>query len=141
MARKFWKEEYRLGVDALDGDHIAICGLMERFVDALNRDRERPRIAAIFRELHDALEEHFEAEERYLSSVDFPKDELREHMDGHLDVLYTLDHEFKKWDRAPSAPGGMPNLCLWVWDELIGADMRVGRRLKVLAADANGSQH
>jgi len=64
-----WKEEYRLGVKKLDDDHIAICDLLERFMKAINDKEEKPVIGAIFGELHAKLNEHFRAEEQYLSEA------------------------------------------------------------------------
>ena len=133
MERRFWKEEYRLGIDALDDDHIAICAIMERFVDASNKGPANPDVEAIFHELRGKLEEHFKTEQRYLAKVGFPEDALRDHIDGHLDVLYTFDHAFSQWKGAPdgAAPSGdLSKVCTWVWTELARADMDLGRQLK-----------
>ncbi len=135
MKRRFWKEAYRLGIDELDEDHIAICDIMERFVDAAGKGPANPEVEAIFHELRDKLEEHFKTEERCFSKMEFPEDALRNHIDGHLDVLYTFEHEFSKWEEAPdgAAPSGdLSNVCMWVWTELARADMEVGRRLRAL---------
>ena len=137
MEGRFWKEEYRLGVDVLDDDHIAICGVMERFVDSARRGPADAE--AIFRELRAMLEEHFKTEERYLTKIEFPEDALRGHIDGHLDVLYTFDHEFAQWGGAPNgaAPSGdLSKVCTWVWTELVRADMGLGKQLKARKEEA-----
>ena len=135
MKRRFWKEKYRLGIDVLDEDHMAICAIMDRFVEATQTGPASPGAEAIFRELRAKLEEHFKTEERYLAKIGFPADTLRNHIDGHLDVLYTFDHEFSKWEETPegAAPSGdLSSVCTWIWTELVRADTDVGRRLQAL---------
>ena len=132
MERGLWKEGYRLGVKKLDDDHIAICGLLERFMKAVNDKEEKPAIGAIFGELQAKLNEHFRDEEQYLMEAGYPKKDRQEHIDGHLDVLFTLDHGFSKWEKSPEIPahsGELSNLCRWVWIELMTADMQVKNKL------------
>ncbi len=139
MKRRFWKEGYRLGIDALDEDHIAICDIMERFLDAAGKGPANPNVKAIFRELHDILEEHFKTEQRYLSKMEIPEDDLRNHIDGHLDVLYTFEHEFSKWEEAPEgtvSSGNLSKVCTWVWTELARADIEIGKRLRAFKEGA-----
>jgi hemerythrin len=92
-------------------------------------------VAAIFRQLRDTLEEHFHSEERYLRDAGYPAAAAREHLEQHRDVLFTLDHEFDTWAataRGPEYGGPMARMCIWVWHELIRADLDVKRRLDAM---------
>lgn len=135
MEHRLWKEEYRIGVKNLDDDHIAICDLLERFLKAINDKEEKPTIGAIFGELRTKLNEHFRAEEQYLLEAGYPKKGRQEHIDGHMDVLYTLDHEFSNWRKRPAGSAHsekLSPLCKWVWTELITADIQVKKQLEDL---------
>jgi hemerythrin len=132
MKRDLWKEEYRLGVDAIDADHIDICAILERFLEAMDDEENPQAVGSIFRELRDKLHEHFGREEAFLLSAGYPAKAAREHIDQHRDVMFTLDHQFSKWEESPrgaGAIGGLSGLCVWVWNELITADMRVKAQL------------
>jgi len=128
MARTFWKEEYRIGIDELDDEHIELCALMARFRRALDDAEDRRVIGSVFRDLRGKMMTHFHDEEKILSRLDCPEDEVREHIDGHLDVLYTFEHAFSKWQKAPDDglhQAGIANLCVWAIGELLDADMRM----------------
>ena len=135
MESGLWKEEYRLGVKELDDDHIAICDLLERFLKAINDKEKKPAISAIFGELHAKLNKHFHDEEQYLLKSGYPEKECKEHTDGHLDVLFTLNHEYSNWQKSLESPDHstrLSNLCRWVWMELITADMQAKKKLEDL---------
>lgn len=135
MELGLWKEEYRFGVKELDDDHIAICDLLGRLMKAIDDKEKKPVVGAIFGELHAKLNDHFRDEEQFLLKAGYPNKDRQEHIDGHLDVLYTLDHGFSKWQKSPEGPahsGELSNLCRWVWLELMTADMQVKRKLEGL---------
>ncbi len=105
MAVTFWEEAYRIGIDELDNEHMELGALMARF--------------------QQALDDH---EEQILWRIDYPEEDVKAHIDGHLDVLYTFDHEFSKWEKAPGdppIPGGLSHVCVGAITELLTADMQV----------------
>ena len=133
MERSLWKEEYRLGIKKLDDDHIAICDLLEHLLTAINEKRGESAISAIFGNLNGKLNEHFRDEERYLLEAGYPKKDIKEHMDGHLDVHYTVNHEYSNWENSSEGSDRLrelSNVCRWVWIELVTADMQVKKKLK-----------
>ena len=133
MERSLWKEEYRLGVKELDDDHIAICGLLERLLKAIDDKEKKPAISAIFGELHATLNEHFRDEEQYLLEAGCPEKNCKEHTNEHRDVLFTLNHEFSNWEKSfenQNQSTELSNLCRWVWLELITADMHMKKKLE-----------
>jgi hypothetical protein len=77
-----------------------------------------------------------------LSGAGYPKKDRQEHIDGHLDVLYTFDHGISNWEKSsadPSRSRELSNLCRWVWLELMTADMQVKRKLENLRKPAQPS--
>lgn len=141
MERSLWKEEYRLGAKKLDDDHITICDLLERFLKAINDKEKKPTIGAIFGELRAKLNKHFRDEEQYLLEAGYPEKNCKEHTDGHLDVLFTLNHEYSNWEKSSKSldqSTKLSNLCRWVWLELITADMQAKKKLEDLKEHRGG---
>jgi hemerythrin-like metal-binding protein len=131
-----WKDDYRLGVDWLDDQHVAICGLVELLMAAINDKRDKPAIGAILGALNVRLAEHFRDEERYLRQAGCPETDIAEHVDGHRNVQFILDHEYEKWRQAPAGADRateLSNLCRCVWVELVSADLALKKKLKGLA--------
>ena len=98
MERVLWRQEYRLGVEHIDADHLAICAILERFLKAVDDGEDADVVG--FTELRDRLEEHFGNEEAFLSKVGYPEAAAMAHIELHLDMLFTRDHEFGKWQRG-----------------------------------------
>ena len=102
MARTFWEEAYRIGIDEVDNEHMELGSLMARFQQALDDHEDKAVIGSIFRNLRGKMVSHFNHEEQILQRIDYPEEDVKAHIDGHLDVLYTFDHEFSKWDKGPA---------------------------------------
>ncbi len=128
MTRTFWKEAYRFGIDELDNEHMELCTLMAQFQKSVDDREDKEVIGSLFRKLRGKLVAHFNHEEKILRRIDYPEEDVREHIDGHLDVLYTFDREFSKWEKDPDDtrdPGGLSHVCVWANNELMTADMPV----------------
>lgn len=128
MARTFWEEAYRFGIDELDNEHMELCTLMAQFQKAVDDREGKEVIGSLFRKLRGKLAAHFNHEEKILRRTDYPEEDVREHIDGHLDVLYTFDREFSKWEKDPDDtryPGALSHVCVWAINELLTADMQV----------------
>jgi len=98
-------------------------------------DGEKPAISAIFDELHGKLNKHFRDEEQFLVQAGCPEKDCKEHADGHLDVLFTLKHEYSRWEKSSERfdhSTKLSNLCRWVWLELITADIQAKKKLEDL---------
>ena len=128
MVRTFWEEAYRIGIDEIDNEHMELCTLMAQFQKAVDDREDQEVIGSLFRKLRGKLVAHFNHEEQILRRIGYPEEDVREHIDGHLDVLYTFDREFAKWEKDPDDtryPGGLSHVCVWAMNELLTADMQV----------------
>ena len=135
----FWKEEYRIGVDEIDRQHKNMCDAMGRFQKALDDRAAGDVVEETFLLLKNTLAEHFRNEERYMSVINYPKTDLEEHVDGHLDVLFTFDHEYYRWKDTAAADryeGRLLNLCTWAIGELLASDLKVKTFLEMRKAGA-----
>lgn len=128
MVRTFWEEAYRIGIDEIDNEHMELGALMARFQQALDDREDKAVIGSVYRNLREKMVAHFNHEEQILQRIDYPEENVKAHIDGHLDVLYTFDHEFSKWEKAPDdtpIPGELSHVCVWAITELLTADMQV----------------
>jgi hemerythrin len=111
---------------------MAICRLVERLMAAIDDKRERPAVGAVLGELNATLAEHFRDEEGYLRAAACPDADIAEHLDGHRNVLFVLNHGYAKWRRAPADADRsteLSNLCRVVWIELVSADLALKKKL------------
>lgn len=71
MARIEWHEGLSLGIMDLDGQHKQLLELCNWLLKAV-RDGSREDVAAAFRQLRQYTITHFNAEEAFMESVDYP---------------------------------------------------------------------
>lgn len=85
-----WSDDFSVGVDALDKQHIVLLGLCKRAAQCLEMEGER-----LIEDFHEILgqlisytENHFRDEERLLSANSYPK--LAEHRAEHIEYSTRL---------------------------------------------------
>ena len=119
-----WEDRYDLGIDAMNGEHQLLIGLMNRLYE-LNRDNA-PH--AKLREVLDELEAftivHFKHEEQYQASIHYPG--LDSHRRIHEQLLARLSDHKREFVAAKS---GVSNklfgfLKLWLSAHIAGIDQK-----------------
>ena len=105
MAPLEWKDDYSVGVPAVDHEHRELIGLVNRLHQALASGRPEIEVAEIFGDLFRAISSHFALEERFMREHGYDQaaqhkadherllDELRDIMDDHRD---RQDHSVKR---------------------------------------------
>ena len=113
MAPLEWKDEYSVGVPAVDHEHQELIGLLNQLHEALASGRPETEAAEIFGDLFRAISSHFALEERFMREHGYDQaaqhkadherllDELRDIMDDHRDTeAPSADHltaSVEKW--------------------------------------------
>ena len=95
MAPLEWKDEYSVGVPAVDHEHQELIDLLNRLHQALVSEVPEDEVAKIFGDLFRAISSHFALEERFMRQHGYDQaaqhkadherllDELRDIMDNH----------------------------------------------------------
>lgn len=87
-----WKEEYRLGVDLIDQQHIRLLEIANSAYELLQDDLIRDKydsIVAIINELKEYTVYHFKCEEEYMASISYKR--LLSQKVDHNDFIEKMD--------------------------------------------------
>jgi hemerythrin len=121
-----WKEKYRIGIEKLDQEHMAMCARMSDLVRALEEDNARTAVDSLLGRFYDQLKQHLHDEENHLADVKCP--DLDVHAQEHRAVLKTFEKTFEKWEMWLDSPGGdqvLIDLGNWLLAELLTSDVRM----------------
>ena len=89
-----WKDEYSVGIEAVDHEHKELIALINRLYDELESPNAKSTVPAFFGDLFKAIGSHFALEEKFMREHGYRKldshkadherllDELREIMDA-----------------------------------------------------------
>jgi hemerythrin len=81
MALMTWQEQYSVGVPALDAQHKHLIDLLNQLHDGMRNGHGNDVLGRVLERLVTYTENHFRAEERYMSSCGFPA--LAQHIQEH----------------------------------------------------------
>ena len=76
-----WKNEYSLGIQEIDNQHIKLIELINRLYDAFIKRKQAEEVLKVIKELSDYTEEHFSTEEVYFRRFNYA--ETTEHIKEH----------------------------------------------------------
>lgn len=119
-----WSKDLDVGVDAMNGEHQVLIDLMNRFVDAGERG-DHAGLRRCLEKLRDFTAKHFEHEEAYMASIDFP--DLTSHQRIHRKLIDAFDRH-----ADPILAGSMDIqefkvfLKMWLKSHIMGIDTKYG---------------
>lgn len=124
VIQKFeWKDEYALGVNAMDDEHKVLIEKINALADAMatNSDLKKP-----FADLASYTHYHFNEEEQFMRSIGYP--ELPGHHEIHVRLLNQVAQHGKRIDAGDVNPGELMNfLNDWLLKHILGVDMKYAR--------------
>ena len=85
-----WKEEYRIGIDDIDKQHMKIFETINKLYAFEPYQETKENIRTVLYDFSDYMNTHFKDEEKYMLSINYPF--LEEHKKLHEDIINTL-HE------------------------------------------------
>lgn len=125
MALFLWSDEYSVGVDSLDTDHIIIASLINHLDDARCAAKNRETVAlAILKALISYARAHFRREERLMEKHGYP--DVARHRDEHQLLEGLLTELYVEYERTPDPETHreiMELLNHWVVDHILKIDM------------------
>lgn len=97
MAPLEWKDQYSVGVPAVDHEHQELIALVNELHEAIASEKSEDEVAEVFGDLFRSISAHFALEERFMREHGYDQstqhktdherllDELRDIMDDHSD--------------------------------------------------------
>lgn len=125
-----WKEEYRIGIPAVDYEHQELIALLNDLYEGLSGEIDQGVIADFLGEVYARISAHFALEERVMAERGY--DQLAEHKADHellLDDIRDIMDESEMTDPSLLAAVLGPRLENWFGDHFKTQDARLHRRL------------
>lgn len=124
-----WKDQYILGVSAMDKEHRILIEKINTLAEDLNQGAGVSVIQDSYRDLLSYTSEHFRDEEAYMASISFP--ELKPHQAIHRELVGKLS-QFEHQLGSPQldVEALMAFLNNWLVKHILGADMRYAKHSK-----------
>jgi hemerythrin len=111
MALLQWKDQYSVGIAAVDHEHMELIDLINRLHDALTVKGAQPSVEDFFGDLYKSISAHFALEEQFMRERRYDQiaphkqdherllDEIRDLMDEVSDQsdLATLSKRLEAW--------------------------------------------
>jgi len=119
-----WTSGLAVGVDEIDEQHQELYRRAERLILALKAG-DRGEVEPLLRYLSDYVVSHFDCEERWMASAEYPA--LEEHRDAHRrfrDDFAELTREYQRKGPTPLVALTVHNwLSAWLQQHIAGADV------------------
>jgi hemerythrin len=80
-----WKDQYSVGIEAVDHEHKELIGLINQLYEKLSSRNDKHSVAAFFGDLFKSISAHFALEERFMRERGY--DQLAQHKADHEQLL------------------------------------------------------
>lgn len=125
MALIIWSNDYNVGVDSLDADHIMIFSLINHIDEAHQSGTDEKAVGRILRVLIDRAVAHFRREEMLMKKHGYPDYEA--HAAEHARIMGDLQSLYAAYQESPSAKVSgeiVGLLAAWLQEHVLETDMR-----------------
>jgi len=127
-----WAPAYDIGVNAMNDEHKGIMDRMNKLYELHTKGASTIEIAPVLEDFGAFTTKHFQDEEKYMESIQFP--ELSVHKQIHLNLLNTFkDHSTKFKDEGKLSDAFFVFLKTWLVAHIQGIDMKYGKFSKKAA--------
>jgi len=120
-----WTNEYRVGVDSLDADHIMIFSLINHIDEAHLTGTDEAAIGEILKVLINRAKAHFQREEMLMKKNGYPN--FGAHAEEHRRILEELGVLYEAYQDNPRAAISgeiVKLLSAWLEDHILETDMQ-----------------
>ncbi|NQV83399.1 MAG: hemerythrin family protein [Rhodospirillales bacterium] len=125
MSLIIWTNEYRVGVDSLDADHIMIFSLINHIDEAHLTGTDEAAIGEILKVLINRAKAHFQREEMLMKKNGYPN--FGAHAEEHRRILEELGVLYEAYQDNPRAAISgeiVKLLSAWLEDHILETDMQ-----------------
>jgi len=129
MSLIMWREEFSVGVDAVDHEHREMIDLINSLDDAMEKNADHPAIVGTLGEIFARIAAHFALEEKVMrdarySALESHKQDHEVLLDELLDIIDSVDAD-GRYDRADLSR----TLDRWFSDHFRTHDAKLHREL------------
>jgi len=120
-----WINDYSVGVERLDADHIMIISLMNQIDELKQTGSEEAAVGTVLKVLLDVAHTHFRREEGFLKKYHYPQFEGHRH--EHRVLEEQLEELHEAYARTPDPDISQEILELlnfWLIEHILKVDMR-----------------
>jgi len=126
-----WSDELSIGVEKMDQQHQNLVKKINLLIEDINHDS--PEVLKDFQEMAKFVIEHFDDEEKYMESIEFPNLEI--HRNIHKQLLEKVGEFGQAIESGNLDKGQLINfLKMWLKSHIMGIDMKYGEHAKKVAA-------
>ena len=125
MALMLWTDDFSVGVDSLDADHIMIFSLINHVDDANRSGDDQHAIGRLLKVLLDVAEAHFQREEKIMLQNGYP--DLEAHVDEHRIIIEDVQALYAAYNETQSSEISheiAKTLCAWLEEHILETDMQ-----------------
>mgnify|MGYP001558302938 CR=1 FL=1 len=126
-----WNESLKVGIDAVDGDHQKLVGMVNELFDAMQAGRGKDVLGKVLDELASYTAQHFAREESYFARTGYP--DSAAHKKEHDDLrkqVNDVQAKFKSGATATLTIDVLNFLRDWLVKHIKGSDMKYAPHLK-----------
>jgi hemerythrin-like metal-binding protein len=119
-----WKNEYSVGVQEIDNQHMKLIELINKLFDAMKQGQANAVIGQILNELSTYASTHFKTEEKYFELFDYMESE--KHKEIHQIFVMKIT-KFKNYFDAGQITLSVSIFNFlkdWLNDHILGEDMK-----------------
>jgi hemerythrin len=102
MAAITWKDEYSVGVGAMDNQHKQLFALINQLYDAMQKSATGDAMKTVLPGLLNYTKIHFAAEEKLIQQADYP--ELEAHQAYHREFTAKVAETVEKYKKTGLSP-------------------------------------
>ncbi len=139
MAIMIWSDDFSVGVDKLDSDHIVLFSLINYLNDARIEGQDDKVIQPILKALINYADTHFRREEGLMKGADYDTTQYEMHLEKHQQFNLKVADMFKAFTDAGGTGMGEDLgefLSEWLVNHILDVDMRYKDALKKKWGDA-----
>lgn len=128
MAFFEWNEKLDLGVKDMNGEHQKLIDLMNHLYDLNHANASKAEVGGAVKALADWTITHFEHEEAFMESIDYP--ELKTHRLIHENLLAQLKEHMEAYEAGSNNQLDEKFflfLKVWLTGHIMGIDMKYGK--------------
>jgi hemerythrin len=108
-----WKDEYSVGIEAVDYEHKQLIDLINQLGDQLNSTDSKSKVPGFFGELLRAISAHFALEEKFMRERGYSR--LEPHKADHEQLLDDLHEIMDAVANAETIDAGRLSSQLDIW--------------------------